>query len=70
MTKAFLFDMDGTIFDTEKVYKKCWHEVSQVMGYEIPDELIDMMRGSSQPTGKGYGMNTFPVPMITGRRDG
>ena len=52
MTKAFLFDMDGTIFDTEKVYKKCWHEVSQVMGYEIPDELIDMMRGSSQPTGK------------------
>ena len=47
MIKAFLFDMDGTIFDTEKVYKKCWHEVSRVMGYEIPYELIDMMRGSS-----------------------
>ena len=48
MIKGFLFDMDGTVFDTERVYKESWHEVSKELGYDIPDQLLDMMRGSSR----------------------
>ena len=47
MIKGFLFDMDGTVFDTERVYFKAWHKTSELLGYDIPDELLDMMRGSS-----------------------
>ena len=47
MIKGFLFDMDGTVFDTERVYFKAWHKTGELLGYDIPDELLDMMRGSS-----------------------
>ena len=32
--KAVLFDMDGTIFDSEKIYRKAWLAVFQKLGIE------------------------------------
>ena len=50
MIKGVLFDMDGTVFDTEQIYFRGWKWVSKVLGYDIPDSLMDRMRGSSIPT--------------------
>ncbi len=33
--RAAIFDMDGTIFDTERVYARAWIEAGQALGYAI-----------------------------------
>ena len=47
MIKGLIFDMDGTIFDTERLYYKGWKNVARDNGYELPDELLDTMRGGA-----------------------
>ncbi len=37
MYKAALFDMDGLIFDTEVIYKRCWQEAALKQGLHIDD---------------------------------
>lgn len=32
MTNAIIFDMDGVLFDTERVSSECWEEVGEEMG--------------------------------------
>ena len=39
MIKAVLFDMDGTIFDTEVIYRRCWFRAAKDVGF---DEDIDL----------------------------
>ena len=34
MIRAVLFDMDGTVFDTEKIYRKCWFDAAAAVGCE------------------------------------
>lgn len=36
--KAFLFDMDGVLLDTEKIYVRCWIDAAQYFGYELKRE--------------------------------
>ncbi|MBP3240461.1 MAG: HAD family phosphatase [Oribacterium sp.] len=45
--KGFIFDMDGTMFDTERVYYKFWKVTAEERGFIITDEMIDKMRGAS-----------------------
>ena len=45
--KGFIFDMDGTMFDTERIYHHFWKVASAERGYTMTDEMIDKMRGSS-----------------------
>lgn len=54
MIKAILFDMDGTLFDTERLYYRCWKKVAEENGYEIPDELLNKMRGASLKEGSRH----------------
>lgn len=35
MIKAVIFDMDGTIFDTEVVYRKCWKTATEELGLDL-----------------------------------
>ena len=39
MIRAVLFDMDGTIFDTEVIYRRCWFRAAKDVGF---DEDIDL----------------------------
>ena len=49
MIKAVLFDMDGTLIDTEKYYRICWPKAMAHFGYEMSDEQALSMRSLGQP---------------------
>lgn len=34
MIKAVLFDMDGTVFDTEVIYRRCWFRAAKDVGFD------------------------------------
>ena len=42
MIKAVLFDMDGTVFDSEKIYRKAWFAVFHKLG--LDEYYADSMR--------------------------
>ena len=41
MIQAVLFDMDGTLIDTEKYYRIFWPKALAACGYTMTDEQID-----------------------------
>ena len=46
--KAVIFDMDGVIFDTEKVYLDIWIEVFEKYGYKMTKELYITVMGTGR----------------------
>lgn len=52
---AVLFDMDGVIFDTERVYLEHWIQVFEKYGYEMKKEVYVSVMG----TGRQNVMKTF-----------
>ena len=47
MIKAVLFDMDGTVLDTEPMYKRAWKAAFDSAGYEFSEELFNKCVGLS-----------------------
>ena len=50
--KAVLFDMDGVILDTEKLYTRFWVEAAQSLGYPMTHEMALGMRSLSRQAGE------------------
>lgn len=46
MINGVIFDMDGLMFDTERIYGIYWRQVSTELGYPMDDALIAMMCGA------------------------
>ena len=44
MIKGVIFDMDGLILDTEKLYQRFWKEASKEFGYDMPREIALKLR--------------------------
>ena len=49
MIKAVLFDMDGTLIDTEKYYRRFWPLAMAEFGYHLTDEQVLSMRSLGRP---------------------
>ena len=47
MGKAVIFDVDGTLLDTERIYMHAWKAAVAQMGYAITDELLRKTRAIS-----------------------
>ncbi len=49
MIRTLLFDLDGTLIDTEKYYRRFWRESLRSFGYEMTDEQALSMRSLGRP---------------------
>lgn len=47
--QAVLFDMDGTLIDTECFYRRCWPLALAAFGYHMTDEQALSMRSLGRP---------------------
>jgi len=47
--RAVVFDLDGTLTDTEKVYLKAWPEALRHFGWECPDDIALELRSLGRP---------------------
>ena len=50
--KGVLFDMDGVILDTEKLYTRFWREAAQALGFAMTHEMALGMRSLSKEIGE------------------
>ena len=46
MLQGVLFDMDGLMFDTERIGRDGWHKTAEILHIDLPEEIIAAMRGT------------------------
>ena len=61
--KAILFDLDGVILDSEKIYAKYWKEVAEQLGYHLPMDTILSLRSCDSSIAKET------IQRVTGREN-
>ncbi len=62
--KAVLFDMDGLMFDTERLYMETWYPSAKKYGYDVNEEQLISLLGKTAELGReiceGYFGKDFP----------
>lgn len=61
--KGLLFDMDGLILDTEKLYTRFWQEAANALGYPMTKEQALGMRSLSREFGAAKLQSYFDKPV-------
>jgi len=57
--EAVIFDMDGVIFDTEKVYLDIWQRVFEKYGYKMTKEIYALVLGTGRENVKKVFVSHF-----------
>lgn len=70
MVKAVLFDMDGTLIDTEKYYRIFWPMALKQFGYDMTDEQALSMRSLGQPYAPQHLKDMFHDPDMDYNKSG
>lgn len=50
MMRGAIFDMDGVLFDTERLHQRCWRELAKRMGVTLPDSFTAAISGTTGET--------------------
>ena len=70
--KGAVFDMDGLMIDTEKLYLRYWKQASADFGYKMEDKHVfairSLARKYSIPKLKGFFGDDFPTEEVRARR--
>ena len=54
MIDTIIFDMDGTLIDTEKYYRIFWPQALEIFGYNMTDEQALSMRSLGKPFAEAH----------------
>lgn len=57
--KAVIFDMDGLMFDTERIAQTAWQQAASKFGYDFPAEIYAGIIGLALPDVAQYTRTTF-----------
>lgn len=57
--KAVLFDLDGILLDTEKIYTQCWIEAAYFFGYDMKKEQAYNLRSLDNTLAEEYMQKLF-----------
>ena len=64
-----IFDMDGLLFDTERLFQRVWHEFAVEAGYTLDDSFAGAMCGSSgkatEAVLRRYVPGVDPLPLMS-----
>ena len=70
--KAIIFDCDGTVLDSERIFINTWNIIGKPMGYDIPYDVLIDNRGKSKAYGRQNLLNAmgedFPIDSIEEKR--
>ena len=68
---AVIFDVDGTLVDSEPLAWRAWHDVLAQYGYELRPEDIELTRGRGWPEIHGHFASVVPdLPDSAGAWEG
>lgn len=59
MLEAVIFDMDGTLFDTEAIYRKAWYAACEWAKIDDVDKVVNNCTGRNRKDIRNYFENTF-----------
>lgn len=48
MVEAIIFDMDGVLFDTERIMKKGWEKAASSLNFPLTEDYLKQLRGGSR----------------------
>lgn len=65
--QAIIFDMDGTLIDTERVSQAAWRRAAQDFRIEIPEHILHAFVGCSIPNAMNMIDDEFGDPAFTER---
>jgi len=59
MIHGLIFDMDGVLLDSEKIYFQCWKQSAKEFGFEMQDETIFAVRSCCSKYAEPYFKRLF-----------
>lgn len=60
MTRSIVFDMDGVLFDTERVGKMIWMQISEEMGFSSGEAALKNCMGLNRKDEAAYFAENYP----------